>query len=471
MYPVKLLSIEMYKIIIEEIEQINNDYGVTHFEFVSNPTNWPKIEAFLKEKGFDTQNLSGDEDAQLKENFEDLLSKLFWLDFNKILQASFDENKKHTPLYNIKLLKKEVESIFRESKEGKTTQKNYVYVLDLHTTVYFHFSHNSESGENNKLELKMNYKHCIEEFNKETMCRAEVNIFNHLFSTFLSKNKVIEINKQNLKNMLDYFIFDINRHNLTTGHILHYNDLLNKDETNKTAFLLSKPYSNNYINVSFHPKNIPGHNIEHNRVFYDPYLAFGHCISNDINHAFMTEKYPETNIEIERKFNWIKISIIENFETRKKFARYYLELKNKKLAFYIRDKKVKEWDDISIIPCIKDKVISLIRDDVSGILERNKKLEKVIHERCLADLHEYFKDINIDISLAPLSSLSIEDLNTCEISVFISCNNEIFEKKIVAVKEGLQKNMDLYLFREKIKIMSVLKDSLSSESKKEKRRL
>lgn len=465
------LSREMYEIVLNEIEQINSSYLTTHFEFISNPANWIKIENFLQNRGFDIKISSFNGHSQSREHFEDLLSELFWIDFNKILQTSFEENKKHTPLYNRELLKKGLVSIFSESKEGKITQKTYIYILDLHTDVYFDFSHNSESGKNNKLELKMNYKHCMEELNKETMCGAEINIFEHLFSTFLSKNKVIEINKINLKNMLDYFIFDINRYNLTTGRILRHNDSLNKDKANKTDFLLSMPYSNNYINVSFHPINIPNHNIEHNRVFYDPYLAFGDCISKDITHAFITEKYPETNVEIERRFNWVKISIIENFETRKKFARYYLELKNKKLAFYIRDKKVKEWEDVNITPCIKDKVISLIRADVSGILAKNKKLEKVIHERCLADLKEYFKDINVDISLAPLNSLSIEDLNTCEISVFISCNNEVYEKKIVAVKEGLQKNMDLHLFREKIKIMSVIKDSSNNESQKAKRRL
>lgn len=447
---------EMVRFIYDEIEYINSEYNVSHFEFLSNPDNDDIIQKHAKEKNFQLLSLAEIKKTDIEE-YQFLLDNIFWLDYKTIFQKIHTEYINNHHVYNKQL---NLTPLFIKSKietEYSFNQYDYRIHHDI-SRIKFKIIHEYDSSHFN-LDITLNH-HQIKTKDPDNMNRTELSLYNNYINNLQLSNCSIPITKKNIEKFISIFLDDINKYDLSNHSIISFLQKTSKKDI--LPLFLKEKYTKEKIENNFYPANIPEHKKSDNRTFFDYRQCYIRCLAEDL------DKYNFNHMHISGNLNGIEIMI--NYIGIIK-SNYFLDISENRIFMYNNGNMLGEWYNIEDEMNIKDNILTIIEKDFFNKIKENPEVEKETHEYLVEQLLPLVINQNIDIELPDLKNLSMIQILSNTFPVIFK-NGDIILEKNIHFDDSLNLNdvPEYKSFIEKIKIQSeIQKDNNFIEANNKKR--
>lgn len=435
----KLTLKETKSAIIENMEIINKDYKVSHFEFVKNKDNWSLIESFLKGKGFE---IGDSKDTGLFRNNNALLNHLFWIDFKKIYKEKINSYYKDIGK-NATTESLNYDSPFYINNKKKPDEADYRF-HEIYDNVYMRFIIRLKNG-NMHIETKPLFENGYESLSTDKI-EPLSNKLKDLFTC--SSIKKMPVSRENIGVFLDKFLFDTEKtFVISEKQIYKMIRDLSPVKYDTANFMLSQNFSEKFLIDAYvkNNKQVIDKNTKI-KIIFDREQNYINCLGKDI--------VMELSGNIGVKQNYHSNELIFKF-CGAHLADYSIEIKNDNIRL-IKDDKILTSFDIKE-GSVRDLIVDNIRTDISKVLKKERTHESI--EKCLCSLKKFFKDMNIEVKNVSFSEIEVEDFTFHNVPFLISHKDEVL-KTILNVSENhnFEKNPQLNSFKEKIKIKALLED-------------
>ena len=441
--------------IIKEIQNINKNEDLLNYQFVNDTQNHSLILDYLSSKNSLETPYNVFENTQSPE-FLNFLDDIFWKDFSIIFPKQKNQFIKHNEINNI-LLKVEKEYFFKNPVTQESNSiSTYDYTFEDYSKFEFKITHNFNF---NQFETSSSFKHIdIGHSDLKKMTLPEKTTHLNYINSFDFRKGKREINKKNLEEVINTFLQDINKLDLTTSALVDFHNRKHNGADILCHFI-DKNYSLNDVESFLNYNNTDLYNIK-KRNLYDPVEAYKNILLMELYNKLpcflYNEKIHRLNMEIEYK------DFIELF--------YHLEFKQDNIHLYKNNQKIHTWNNFFDNYTMCEDIANYIRRDFNHILKSEPQYEINFKNDFNYLLKTFFGNTDIKIESPDFYSLSIEEIINKELPFKISYLDDFIEKKInFACIENIQNETDLQIFKEKIKIKSSLDKEIFYSTTNKKR--
>lgn len=434
------------KELIFHIKDINQEYSVTHFEFIQKEKNLNIINEYYKQHNIPEIDFS----LFTEKDFNDLYDMLFWVDFYSILETKTKDYFSSHYIYDKYLTERDLTSLKKNVYKKAHSEYLYNYLLSDGGCIEFKILHDYGSSDFKTL-LEIRDDSLFYDSNK----KDHSPIVENYLEEFNFKNTTFTINKENLNQIALVFLEDINKFNLTNMDI--YNHICAKapNHTDTLSYFLSLNYTKDKIKRIFYPVGVEKHKKEDNRTFFYFNSVYLLSLSKDLSYQL-----PGFFFEHEENSLYISSDCDDYIELR-----YNLDIIENDIILFNDDIEVFKWKNIKQSPKIKEDIVHYIQSDTKRIFNREFRLYKFERE-----LSTFFGNIpGLKITSPHRSKISFEDIINKEIFITISLGEDEFGKTFNLLKTNFHEDNELMSFKEKIKIKNEIERNNSQEPQNKKR--
>jgi len=439
--------------IYEHMELINRNKNITHFEFLTNPSNYKKIEDYFLSNDVVIVPLEYiKKEAPDELNF--IAGALFHDDYTKIFRDKCKEHLLRRPIYNTILVDTD---IFTDYKEMETyTLNRYNYRIPGGGTFEFNLEHHYGSS---TFDINILLKHAYITCGYEDMSELEKKAYDKYFCMLGMDSQKISINKVNIENFIENFLNTINACNITDISVLKY--FKQYQAENLLNYFFAEDLTKEKIeqwNI-----NLKNHKPSHNRAYFDYEQTYTMCLSEDI-----AEYFKDCDIVHHNLYN-IYINI--NYCSDKELY-YQLKISENAVELYNQDELKAQWYGSKNNPLIFQEITGILERDFKASLQKNTDFNTTLTSKIKSRIFEHHTGIDIDdisVEIPDLSTLSISQVINRHIPIILKKDEDQLEI-IIDDDDGSEwyKNKEIEAFMEKIKIKNILSnnnDVLSSKKR------
>lgn len=427
--------------IYEHMELINKNKNITHFEFLTNPSNYKKIEEYFLSNDAVIVPLEYIK-KEAPDELDFIAGALFHDDYAKIFRAKCEEHLIKRPIYNTSLADTDIFTNYKEMENY--TLNRYNYRIAGGGTFQFNLEHHYGTS---TFDVNILLKHAYIRGDYEDISEQEKKAYDKYFSMLDMGSQKITINKVNIENFVEKFLNTINTCNITDISVINF--FKQYQAENLLNYFLAEDLTKEKLeqwNI-----NLTNHHPSHNRAYFDYEQTYTICLAEDIN-----EYFEDCDI-INYTLYGMDINI--NYIPGKELS-YQLKISENAVGLYHQNQLKAQWLGSKNNPLIFQEITALLERDFKASLQKNTDFNTILASTTKHLICEHHKEMEFDdfsVEVPDLSTLSIPQVINKNIPIVLKKDEDRLE--IIINDEELNewyKSKEIDAFIEKIKIKCML---------------